>query len=801
MADVSISRLLTATIKTRTATMSFNETFVGMNWTTTSSLEDIFDISMPTLTASLNFLLTNKSFFESIIAGDEIEVTSNISGGLTLYLTVVSCNIVYSKGEVDIQCSAGWLTESPKFKGIVQLVEENWEDTQARYGIGDVEYHRKTPPIQIAVEAKGDFALGVANAYARPAALALTPFTISSDVRDWYPIPGYNPFTAGWYQHKGLAVIPTFESALERKFAGLLGYVVSEDNIVDYRFSSAHEPVTHVVTRSAGKIGPAPLVDLSEKSSAKAFHIPQRGLSAMYASDATTQELHWTDGVVTSLPVASDVRVAAILPEYYITLDSSTNKLEAHSRYDASETYLVKDLTANESNAIRMAIQASNYLRIIDELPMPESHVSGTSSVLGSYHLWFDRGQQIGGYPNEEFMMGLCFQVLDNATTPVVLESMVYVTHAERVQMNAGASNTDIPYYLGSTVVKTDSAYVSTKGTYAVQALFSTSSQLTSTAKDAGICYCTAFVDGYVKSIQVYDFFTPVTSLTPLSTLTEFGLMFSDSCASCQVPTTYEATMLAGSILYNSGSSWYYFVFSIGDSGLVLEQLAPPLGGVSNRPYVYFVDVPMQPTERQSVLASIIVIDRVGSSSWGSWVVFSHSGATDSNVSWYKKYVDILGSGSVLVWDPDCRSLWFRRNLLFNITQTPPVYRLQLGGSPFSSRTIGEDVYTSKLRSGRRAELQMPFRVGRTPLLPTDLSTTLGKLELDITGFTTGQFVADLSALHVIPLGGLLAVKFPTEKDWTYTVKVTSYSLRYDGLVSATVSGIVVGRTYTGGFS
>lgn len=797
MADISISRLLTATIKSRTAVKAFSDTFVSMSWVTTSSLEDIFDISMPTLTASLKFLLTDKAFFETLVADDEIEVTSNVSGGLTLYLTIVSCNIVYSKGEVDIQCSAGWLTESPKFKGIVQLLEEDWSDVQAKYGIEDIEYHRKAPAVQIAVESKGDFALGVANASPRPSALSLTPFTISNDVRDWYPIPGYNPFAAGWYQHKGLAIIPTFDSALQKKFSGIIGYSVSPDDIADYRFSSAHEPVTHVITRSAGKLGPAPLIDLANKSSARIWHIPQRGLSAMYVSEAGVgQELHWTDGVVTQLSadVSPVVYVVAITPDYYISLDTSANVLEAHSRYDSSVSYQIKTLTASESSAIRLKIQASDLMFVVDELLMPEEHFSNSNAVLASYHLWFNEGAQVGNYPNEQFLLGIHFQIVDNYSAPVVVESMEYITHVERVAIDAGNTNVQQPYYLGSTVVRTDDAYVSTKGSYTVQALFATATAVSTTYKYVGVCYCNSYAEGYDVDIQAYDIFTQITSLPALSSLTQFGVQFYDSCASCQVPTTYESTMITGSILFNS--SYYYFVVGVGDSGLFVEQLSPSISALANQPFVYFVDVPVQPTERQSVLASIMVFDRTPNLTWSMWRILSHSGVTSSGVSWYAKYVDILGSGLIQGWDPELRLVSYRRNLLFNTSQTPAVYRAQLGGSPFTSRTIGDSVFVSKLRSGRQAEVQMPFKVGMAPTLPADLASVLGKIEIDITGFSTGSFDANLSALHIIPLGALVSIQFPTERWWTYVFKVTSYSLNYDGVVSATVSGIVVKRVY-----
>jgi hypothetical protein len=125
---------------------------------------------------------------------------------------------------------------------------------------------------------------------------------------------------------------------------------------------------------------------------------------------------------------------------------------------------------------------------------------------------------------------------------------------------------------------------------------------------------------------------------------------------------------------------------------------------------------------------------------------------------------------------------------------------LQMDSVPFLSRQSGVPTMSQRIAEGTTNEVVLAFKVGalqQDDKFIWDKDT--GRIEIEISKFrvrdnlTRQWLTKDIQALNIIATTAYLRVQLdPAEPDEWITVKTTGFSLNYDGLVTAKVSGMIV---------
>ena len=736
--------MLAVTITNRNGVQRvYDDELVKFSWLTRNNEGTSFSASVPSLSAAITICKVD-GFLKGLDRKAKIVVTSDVAGGLELPLSIIEVSSLKKRGTTEISCTGNFFTQTNNIWGTLKIPAAQWADTQAAYGLEMVESHEANGDITMNVEKKEDIALAVAWSFNTRRNVSITPFTSGR---------------AGAFENDGIGLFKNVkETDTVDDYAPV--YRVRAADIVEYNIEAAQPPVTHIQTTTLGKLGPTPQIpaisvakysgnpgSIDIDDNVRSFYIEELQIGAIYSAQEDTagtivaQQLTWSDGFSNTWASSQRRKILGIFRDGYAEIDPTDNtRIAICDRETGTVTQTLAigtDVSALwENTNSQLSARVTNVITIGDD----------TYSVL-----WFKKAMTNGA----NAMYGIASSGLRN-------NRIMF----EQTSLYGG-------YFVGSCKMKgADDELV-------LQAVFYTSGQTVARRSVSlnGAILSSSIVLPAIASLPDFDYsgqvqagaviepldFIGVKQVPGTSTLS-YTLWKATSASDTQVVCDWFTSSTAGIKFVRDATSQVHWVV---DKGAV----APVYG---NTPML-FEDLE------------------------GAWTL-----EKDTNTSSTATTFTVLQQGSVKEWAGE--SLLFSR--LYRGAFVGVIYRgdsywdvyLQMSAVPYISRQRGDLSVSQMIAEGNTNIVQLPFKVGA--LQQADALTwdkDLGRIELTISKFEvrnnlTQQWVEkDIQALNIMAMSAYAKVWLdPEDADDIVTVKVTGFSLDYEGQLIAKLSGIVV---------
>ena len=776
----------------------YREELIEFSWLTRNNEGASFSASVPSLTATL--LITPPefdAFVNNINRESDIFVYSDDEGGLTLPLSVIESTPLSRKGTLEISCTGNFFTETNSIFGTLKVEADDWEDTQAKFGLGMVELHEPNNEFTANVTKKEDIALAAAWSFNTRRNISCTPFTT-----------GDNNF-----KNDGIGIFRNMKEQANDVYAPV--YRIYSEDIIDYDVEAAQPPVTHIQTTTLGKLAPNPqipettVVKYSGKAGSsdistnvRSFYLEESQLAAIYMlseqKDAqgqvvmASQNITWSDGVQTTFDSNDQIKVIGIFSTAFVDVLNNTQ---------------IRLIDRTNSNNIIATINVNDALELWEDTDQSllgarrTNKISGTDIYTGmgdAEILWFKKVTTDG-------VAGLWY---DGTNYGLVTVSSTYAGYefVESCKVNSDTAN-DTKYYVEALFIKGVQRIaiyftraVNTSPQFGVQALPNIPSVVSSLPATLPIPFTITTPTGIVQLVANINkaAFTQTAKgldyiakkLTPTSSAKAYALNFVSFVLSKEISdtVTYEGAQYSVTLPVGTASTLQIVEMDyISSSSSATLKFAS--SEYSNGRWV----VDSQAIAPDYLSTSLLLIDPKG-----TWYLLSDT--VEESTSAFL----LAQTGSIPEWSSQsqmfytmCRGAFMAYVYMGDNYWT--VY-LQMDSVPFLSRQSGVPTMSQRIAEGTTNEVVLAFKVGalqQDDKFIWDKDT--GRIEIELSKFRVRDNITrewiekDVQALNIIATTAYVRVQLdPAEPNDWITIKTTGFSLNYDGLVTAKVSGIIV---------
>lgn len=726
---------------------TYDDELISFTWSTRNNEGTSFSASIPKVNASLTLCVVD-DFIATVDRKAKVEISSTEGDGLVLPLSIIEVTPLKKKGETEISCTGNFFEDTNNIFGTLVIPAADFEVTKENYGLDMVELPEANNEVTINVSKKEDIALGIAWGFNTRRNISVTPFTTGD----------------GSFSKDGIGIFKNMKEVVNDRYAPV--YRISADQIVDYNIEAAQPPVTHVQTTKLGELGPTPQIPASTLSkysdadsadyealidnNVRAAYIEESQEAAVWHisenSDATiaSQVIDWSDGTQTIWDSSKPAqKVIGIFDGAFAVIRNATT-IDIVDREDPE--HVLASVTVDDTSTLwashtRDVLRGSktNVLTATEDYP----------NMSDVQILWF-RHITPAGY----------FAVWFNGTNAGTLkDSTTYATGEY--------------YFVASNKVKPDTNEV--QDHYYAQAIFVSSSSSTSGTPRV------AFSVTQPASAMAPS--APTKQVLPLMTLDFAG--YGDALDAITVRRT----------INNSNPLYMTWSYAINFSGqtvpvVMVEKLttgsAEQFGYANMLQAKWAADPDIIGPDYESVTLLAI---RYG----GTWSLIQAgaAGSTATN----------LQSGSIVEWaGENSLHFMFGRGVFMAAIYEGNKYwtiYLQLDMLPFISRQQGAPMMSHRIAIGSNNVVTLPFKVGALQQFDKHAwDKDKGRIEIELAQFSvrnnlTGEWLLkSVQALNIIATTAYVKVQLD-ETESEIDVKTTGFSISYNGVVTAKLSGII----------
>ena len=730
---------------------TYDEELISFTWSTRNNEGTSFSASIPKVNASLTLCVVD-DFIATVDRRAKVEISSTEGDGLVLPLSIIEVTPLKKKGETEISCTGNFFEDTNSIFGTLEIPAADFEVTKEDYGLDMVEMPEANNAVTVNVSKKEDIALGIAWGFNTRRNISVTPFTTGD----------------GSFSRDGIGIFKNMKEVVNDRHAPV--YRISADQIVDYNIEAAQPPVTHIQTTKLGELGPTPQipatvltkysdfptdnsVDLSEykasiDNNVRAFYVEESQVAAVWHvsenRDETiaAQTLDWSDGTQTVWDsTAPRQQVIGIFDNAFVRIKNAT-AIEIVDREDVEN--VLKTVTVDDTSTLWVSHPRDYFQCGKTNALAPTDNYSNMSDVqvlwfrhitpAGYIGIWYD-GTNAGTLKDNSatYTAGRHYFVASNKVKPDTNETQDhYYAQALFVSSLEQGSTDAIPRILFSVTRNAAGTISVSRQVLAVCVL----GQGIGTARDAIINRKTVSASNpmYVTWNNLATSGTPVVVTEKLAGST----------------STLEVQSLGGNNVH-----WLADIDTIGIDYLSTPQLVLFANGEWN-------------LLQENAAGNLVVLQR------------------GSLFDWLSDETSLLAIQGRGVFAP----------LLYEGDYYWTVY-LQMDALPFISRQQGSPMMSHRIAVGSNNVVALPFKVGALQQFDKNVwDKDKGRIEIELAEFSvrnnaTGAWlVKSIQALNIIATTAYVKVQLD-ETEEEIDVKTTGFSISYNGVVTAKLSGII----------
>lgn len=699
-------------------------------WMTRNRDATSFSASFPQVVATLKILSTD-DFFSQVTRGASIQVASD-QPGLVITLSVIETTVFKTKGYVEIGCTADFFEQSNDLWGTIEVPEDSWFNTTSKYDLQLVQIDEARNDAFVAhVFDKTDLVLATAWSYPNVKAISPTPFTAPSGS---FNTNGVGLFTP---QRPGEILSPTAPV-----------YLVYPEDIIDYNIEPAQPPITHLSGMSIGQpqmtpsVAPIPVSTIGTRldmsTVVRSFLIKEKGLGATivvnYGSTSARKIIVWSDGVETIIEGAIE-DIIGITPMGYIRV------------VDSIQVQLVDRNTLEVLSSYNTGYDLASLYSVSEKHPLITSHY--VKGAPGYTVVWFEKSLRL----NTTTSIGFVGLVIRDDTNEM---RGMFVSSSSAFQGDMFYAGSVKAYYSVTNPAPCVVALFYRTETVGAQQRVTLAVAYTMLSSSGAMPYPNILTTTNY-TVQVHDF-------------TSNFVIASSSSRARYIVSVRDSTQVSGRIYsYNGVSS------SITGSLPAADK--------------YYYVTPSEPSAYDA--AAVLLI------SGDSWMLMASIPVSQQ--------MRLLQEGSLRDWVGDLSDveLDYRPGmsaLLYKATSQTGVVYMQMAPVPFLSRTPSRQLTPQQIADGPQNVMTLNFKAGMIPQVDSmDWDVDKGRIEVDLAAFRYRSSTSPIDftevsvqTLPIMALGAYVAIILDPNDEVSTLVKVTGYTLTYNGKVKARLSGIIV---------
>lgn len=751
--------MITISIKHGDIENSYTEEIETFAWDARNNEATGFSASVPNLTATVTLGIAD-SFLSKVCAGDLLQITSDIDDGLVLPLYVLEATTLYRKGKTEISCAGNFFEQTNNIFGTLTLAADDWATTQEKYGLEKVEMHEPNRGVIINVDKKEDIALGVAWGFDTRRNISLTPFSTAD----------------GTFADDGIGIFENTKNPLPEQYAPL--YKIKAEDIVSYEVEAASPPVTHIQTTSLGDLGPTPQIptiavpkysgalgsqDIDDN--VKAYFIEETGLAAIYTAmenqegEVVSQSLTWTDGFTNIWTTGERKRIIGIFENRYALITGTSEVSIVNRETELVENTFNVDTTALYQSPTNDPVAVLRPFKTNKLFATPEFPNMAELEILWFRQATTSEQPQIGIVYSEAYTGG--GMILTAESEP---GDMLF---AESCKIRSTASDL----------------------AYGVKALFWVPS---TSPKCIVVSIFQGEQQGDLRTQQYSRFLSTQNLVQPGQSVVSIKPLDIIACEPDPTPETPDYTLWGAVLQQGNETLTLSVAYEVDDITHDIKVYWAYPGTASAKWLLEGTEIGVKYGDAPLLLTAPN----------GAWALITIV------VYPLQLGITILQQGNMLDWAGEDTLLYY----LGHGTFIGMIYKgsaywdvfLQTGVMPLLSRKRGEATLSQKIAEGNTNTLLLDFKVGA--LQQKDKLTwdsAAGRITVELTKFfvknnVTGEWIEkDIQAINILATTSYVQIYLTPddqEDDVVTLVKVLGYSLSYNGLVRASLTGIIVAQ-------
>lgn len=706
---------------------TFSEEILEFNWTTRNNEGAGFTASIPILNASLKLCVVN-TFTKSIVRGAKVIVYVD-GGDLQLTLTVIEVSNLDRKSICEISCTGDFFKASNNVWGTLTIpAAESWAITQENYGLRMVEAHTPPPEAVVSIRKKEDLALGLLWSYPERHNLSVTPFSTVD----------------GKFSGNGVGIFKNTRPGQADPHAPV--YRIDADQIIDYQIEAAQPPVTHLRTASLGKLAPTPQIpaisvykhdpESSIFTNMQAFYIEETQLSAVWTlsedSDGNilTQTLNWSDGHTTIFPpnqYPEPLKIVGILQNAFVRFFSGSTP--------------------------RIDIVDRRTLVII---------------------------AQVNTGPTEDLAMVTPFGRHIAAKTNLIMSAQGHPLQILWLKTNTDGGGFALTAYKGNYKI------IASPDDFTEQYVFIESCK-TTCPSDGSLCVAAYYANG-TQQLMPYIYINNNDEV-------DTGVFIYPPAATELPQHSMPMDILVEKLPYTTNPGQVYVLWLSPIGVATVTKLKPSETEVYAQWQYALLETPVAGKW-------LIAPDTVSPKYFETEMLWTGGARWEIVKPLDQDTAAILQRGNILEWAGTNKFYFIMSRSIY----ATAIYKgnnywevyLQIDANPFASRTTGEPAISHKIADGPTNVIDLPFKVGALNQLDgSSWDEDRGRIELQISKFyvrhggETNFVLKDIAALNVIATSSYVEVFLDPRDAQPVTVKVTGFSINYDGAITAKLSGLI----------
>ena len=764
--------MLTVNVNSQGTVRQYDSELVELSYVVSNNEEVPVSASVPTLNATVKFA-TYDAFLANLKRGDVLSFfdPSYEGSGLVLYLHVIEVSALKARRVVEVGCTGDFISDSNEIIGIINVPESIPQNLDKLFQLSVLDNYENNPHFIANVKTKADLILALAWAQNTRRNIALTPFTTGAGDR---------------FKNSGVALFPNVkETDVYHEFAPV--YRIKAEDIIDYEVSPAQPPVTHLSAASVGnqiETTIDPIVSRVKYTSSgakfKAFYIQDSTFGAVQDSTLGVQSnanvlfnLYWSDGTVTRN--ITGITVLGITTRGYVVLE----KVDTSYRivYYDKDGGVINSMDVQQLNPVSMV---GHQGKIVQEV-----YIEGSAGG-GATYFYFDTVQRQDTYV--ALFVGLKISD-DGSMTKMLLQQPTFLSSGLEFKL-CGVCKVEMP-----------------DGTYGASAAYGKYIEVIGYAGSYNLDLCQITYNNEGTRIQTLlglwayrpddpDFALDEQKFTPMTFFSTYP-----------TPTVDKPAYLVGSLFhYDQNGTAEVMIVKLSSGSLPVNNSVEqgdyysavavlPTGGVFHSLDETYILTYSHERYFNNPEQWILMRIQFNDNGWNANTWFVQQGyisdflaalqATKSNTvnDWIT-----LATGAMAFELSRTDAVGDYREIYFTIS---PVGFLQRKGFKFLN--------PQRIAVGLSNIVELPFKIGM--LTQSDMNSwdiDLGRIEIRLSRFqvrnnSTGEWIdKSVQGLNVMAIGAYVRVWLDPDSSDFITVKVLSFSIKYTGVVKATVTGMIV---------